>query len=74
MSMYFMDAPLYQFLLYQSRFVTLDSVISNSWENGTSHYVGDGEVDITEFDILEYAVTFSQEIDITEFYVTKKGN
>ena len=35
---------------------------------------GDGEVDITEFDITESDVTFFQEIDITESDVTKKGN
>ena len=35
---------------------------------------GDGEVDITEFDITECDVTFFQEIDITESDVTKKGN
>ena len=35
---------------------------------------GDGEVDITEFDITESDVTFYQEIDITESDVTKKGN
>ena len=33
---------------------------------------GDGEVDITEFDITECDVTIFQEIDITEFDV-KKG-
>ena len=36
--------------------------------------LGDGEVDITEFDITESDVTFFQEIDITESDVTKKGN
>ena len=35
---------------------------------------GDGEVDITEFDITESDVIFFQEIDITESDVTKKGN
>ena len=38
------------------------------------HLHGDGEVDITEFDITESDVTFFQEIDITESDVTKKGN
>ena len=32
---------------------------------------GDGEVDITEFDIMESDVTFFQEIDITESDVTE---
>ena len=35
---------------------------------------GDGEVDITQFDITESDITFFQEIDITESDVTKKGN
>ena len=35
---------------------------------------GDGEVDITEFDITESDVTFLQEIDITESDVTKNGD
>ena len=37
------------------------------------HFEGDGEVDITEFDITESDVTIFQEIDITESDVSKKG-
>ena len=40
----------------------------------SAYLLGDGEVDITEFDITESDVTFFQEIDIMESDVTKKGN
>ena len=44
------------------------------WLQSLERPIGDGEVDITEFDITESDVTFFQEIDITESDVTKKGN
>ena len=35
---------------------------------------GEGDLDITEIDITESAITNFQEIDITESDITKKGN
>ena len=49
-------------------------ILLNLMREVLSWQLGDGEVDITEFDITESDVTFFQEIDITESDVTKKGN
>ena len=38
------------------------------------HRQGEGDLDITEIDITESAITNFQEIDITESDITKKGN
>ena len=35
---------------------------------------GEGDLDITEIDITESAITNFQEIDITESDITEKGN
>ena len=51
-----------------------NGTLSECWSLNFWKSVGDGEVDITEFDITESDVTFFQEIDITESDVTKKGN
>ena len=50
------------------------TVTRNDIYDAVTYTKGDGEVDITEFDITESDVTFFQEIDITESDVTKKGN
>ena len=39
-----------------------------------THKLGEGDLDITEIDITESAITNFQEIDITESDITEKGN
>ena len=43
-------------------------------KNGLSGLPGEGDLDITEIDVTESAITNFQEIDITESDITKKGN
>ena len=53
----------------------VDLLIQNwFYKKSKGRQCGDGEVDITEFDITESDVTFFHEIDITESDVTKNGN
>ena len=40
----------------------------------SSRLKGEGDLDITEIDITESAITNFQEIDITESDITEKGN
>ena len=47
----------------------------HSTANGSDRqYDGEGDLDITEIDITESAITNFQEIDITESDITEKGN